>query len=413
LELVVNRKYLAVLAAAVAGTMVLSACSSGKSGGGSGGSGGGDVTVGLLYDVTGTASSNYTDATIGVKARIAEANAAAGSSGRQIKLEIGDSASTPAGALAAAKKLIEINHVQTIMSWTPFAYGAASYVQQKNVPMIGGAWDSSPLWRTADNMFGSAQGPYDPKAVAATWGDYFKSKGVTKVATVSTNSPAATAAAASVAKSAQAAGLPVVYTNSSATFDQKDFSSIALALKSSGADGVYAPFSPAQMLGFATSLSQQGVKTKVILAATGYGKTLLDNATARTQAEGVSYVTSYAPVEINTPATQQWVKSLQQYGSYTGSPTFNVAGTWIEADLLVKGLAKVSGSADAASIETGIKSITDFTADGILAKPGDLSKKTIQAGGLGWDNCIWVSTVKSGKFVPENPDPYCGSLLAS
>src|SRR5690349_20544954 len=100
-----KRKLLAV-AAAVA--LAAAGCSSSKSSSG----GGQTYTIGVLTDVTGAAASGNKTAVEGSQAGAVYAKR----QGYTFKFVVGDTATTPAGALAAAQKLVEVDHVFAVMA---------------------------------------------------------------------------------------------------------------------------------------------------------------------------------------------------------------------------------------------------------------------------------------------------------
>src|SRR5207253_4780041 len=69
-----------------------------------------NYTLGLLTDLTGLAASAEESTPLGVKAGVGLANA----NGYKIKYVVADATSTPTGALQAAHKLVEQDHVTAV-----------------------------------------------------------------------------------------------------------------------------------------------------------------------------------------------------------------------------------------------------------------------------------------------------------
>src|SRR5262245_34707263 len=89
-----------------------SASTSGGSGGGSSGGGNRTYTVGVLTDLTGLAATNALTFPSGVKAGVS----LAAKDGYTIKYVVADTASSPTGALAAAQKLVDQDHVFAVLA---------------------------------------------------------------------------------------------------------------------------------------------------------------------------------------------------------------------------------------------------------------------------------------------------------
>src|SRR6266496_6345763 len=101
-------RYLLTACASIVLACGLAACAS------SGDKTGSKVTVGLLSDFTGPASSSFSDTKIGTDAYIDYINSRGGVNGRKIKVVVGDTQSSPTGTINAAHKLVQHDHVSAI-----------------------------------------------------------------------------------------------------------------------------------------------------------------------------------------------------------------------------------------------------------------------------------------------------------
>ena len=120
---------------------------------------------------------------------------------------------------------------------------------------------------------------------------------------------------------------------------------MVLAMKAARVDA----FNPAidQTTSFAIikTFRQLGVNLKVALLPTRYGGDLLNGCPAAQQAaQGVSFQTSYEPVEMNTLATQTFVNALKTYAGVTTLPTFAEYGGYLSVDSFVAGLKKLTAA---------------------------------------------------------------------
>jgi ABC-type branched-subunit amino acid transport system substrate-binding protein len=226
-----------VVAAAMVVSLAAAACSSSsKSSAGSTG-GGHTLTVGIITDVTGPAASGNKSSIQGMEAA---ANTLAKNAGYHLNFVIGDSQTSPAAVLAAAKKLVLQDHVAAVLPVSAVMFGAASYLTQQGVPVVG-APEDGPEWIPSHNMF-PIYGYLDTTKVGTTTGDFFKMEGVNVVGAIGYSiSPSSAEAAKSAAAASQQAGLKVGYLNANFPFGSTNVQPEALAMKSAGVDGYQRP----------------------------------------------------------------------------------------------------------------------------------------------------------------------------
>ena len=115
------------------------------------------IKVGLITSYTGSDASNSVPGIPGAfKARIDLQNAEGGVDGRKITFITEDDQSSPSTAATAAAAEVE-KGVFAIDYNSPFAYGAAQYLQQQNIPVVGGGYDG-PEWTESSyrNMFSTS-----------------------------------------------------------------------------------------------------------------------------------------------------------------------------------------------------------------------------------------------------------------
>lgn len=123
-------------------------------------------------------------------------------------------------------------------------------------------------------------------------------------------------------------------------------------------------------------------------------------------------MTSYAPVETDTEATQAWSAALKKYAkSASGIPSFSQAVGWISADLLLHGLEKAGCTASQEELMTALRADRTWTAGGLFPKPADFADKgSYSVGGPG--DCTFVSLLEGEKFVPDPAGaPACGEQI--
>jgi ABC-type branched-subunit amino acid transport system substrate-binding protein len=402
-----------VIAAAAAATLVVGACSSSKSGsagsaggGATGSSGGGHtITIGVITDLTGAAASGNKTYVNGIDAGVVLAKR----DGYTIKYVVGDTATSPATALAAAQKLVTQNHVAIILAQSALAFAAAPYLNSHNVPVIGVAEDAGE-WTTDKNMF-PIGGALHITGVTTTFGQLLKLLGATTVGTLGYSvSPSSADSAKAATRSAEAAGLKNGYLNANFPFGSTNVAPIALAMKAAGVDAFYASVDPNTGFALITALRQEGVPLKAAVLPDGYGAdTLQAGPGALQSAQNVYFILGYEPVEMNTSATKQLHADLAASGT-TGVPTYGEYNGYVSVGLLVRALKATGGQPTQASLTTALSNIHDWDALGLWGgRKIDINDR---ADILMTSQCSWVTKLVGTDFqLVTGADPLCGSVM--
>lgn len=385
--------------------------STATSGEGGSPSGGETVTVGLLYDATGPASSADKTAIYGVKAGILLAK----SQGYNINLVTADTTSTPAGTLAAAQKLVEEDNVVAVITESALTYTASSFLTSKRVPVIGSGQDGQE-WLTATNMFANHT-PDDTSKVPSTVGKLMNLLGVTNVGVVAYGVPASSAKAASGwAASAKAAGVKIGYFNANFVLGSTNVGPEVLGLKDAGVNGLIAPLAPSTTLALITGLRQQGVSLKGALLSAGYGGDLTNSGAAAVQAaQGAIVGIPFQPVEMHTAATKQFQYYLSQAGAGSGDPTLAMYNGYVDVALLTAGLKAAGTSPTHASLITALQNLRGFDATGLWGPDIKIDPGSrIPTDFNGPNNCGWMLRVVGNGFqLIPGADPICGHFISA
>lgn len=403
-------KKLRLAAAVLSVVLVAAACgsSSGSGSSGSGNSSGGSTktyTVGILTDVTGPAASGNKTSVQGVEAGTYLAHR----QGYTIKYVVADTGTSPTGAMLAAQRLVQQDHVFAVVAVSALTFSAAPFLTAQGVPVVGVAEDGTE-WITSKNMF-SSFGYTDPKIVTTVYGDYFKMQGATNVGSLGYSiSPSSADAATGAAQSAKAAGLTVGYVNANFPFGSTNVEPVALAMKSHGVNGVTASTDPNTAFALVTALRQSGANPKVAVFATGYGGDLQQAGSgAKQTAQNLSFLLAWEPVEMNTAATDQFQSDLKSAG-VTTDPSYGEYAGYTSMALLVQGLQRAGSNPSQSSLIKALSGITNFDAAGLLGSHSiDLSKRV---GSSGPDNCYWFTKYYGSAFhTVQGADPLCGRII--
>jgi len=360
------------------------------------------ITIGFVTDLTGVASSGFLTSKLGIDAYLNRINAAGGVNGYKIKYVLADDTSTPTGALTAVQKLVQQDNVFAIVEDSSDFFGAEPYALQQGIPVVGSAIDG-PYWGDPkDTNIFAAAGVTNENYELAADGQFMKSQGVTRCASLGyASSPSSSLAAAGFVRSCEAAGLKSGYLNTQFPFGSTNVGPIALAMKNAGVDGLYLPTVPSTSFALVIALHQLGVKLKAVLLPTGYGGDLLASTAAVAVAQGVDFATIGAPAEADTPATIQRAIDLAKVGVH-GSPTFAEQEAYLALTAFVAGLKAAGPSPTRQSFMAAMSKITNYDAGGLLA-PEKLSFRNYTPA----NGCLWAAQLKGSKFFVVPGTPIC------
>ena len=408
----VGTRVRALTGAMAAVAILASACSSSKgtsaTATGAGTSGGPTYTIGLITDLTGLAASAEKTTPIGVKAGVGLAN----SKGYHIKYIVADAGSSPAGALSAAQKLVEQDHVFAVIAVSGLTFAAAPYLTSHGVPVIGSATDGTE-WITSRNMF-SVFGTQDFTKVSTTEGQAFKLLGITNVGIIGYGIvPSASESAKGSAVSAREAGIKVGYLNANFPFGSTDVQPAVLAMKAAGVDGYTGSVEENTSFAVVEALRQAGVSLKAALFAVGYGADLVEAGPGAAQAaQGAYFTLNYEPVEMHTAATERFQNALKTYAGVTGSPSLNEYIGYAAVDGFVTGLKAAGSNPTQASLINAMLGIRSYNADGLFGSHSIGFAMDQRGQAAGADNCVWLVRFSGSTFhLVSGADPICGTNI--
>ena len=298
--------------------------------------------------------------------------------------------------------------MSVVLAESALAFGAAPYFTAQNIPVIGVSQDG-PEWITSKNMF-ALSGVLRQDKVATTAADFFKMQGATTIGTLGYSiSPSSAQFAKGQALAAQHIGLKSGYVNAKFPFGSTDVQPVALAMKQAHVDGMTAAVDPNTGFALVTALRNAGAAPKVSLLPTGYGGDLTQAGPGALQAaQGVYFFVGEEPVEMQTPATKQFVSDLKSAG-VTSEPTYAEYNGYLSTGLLVRALKAAGSNPSSASITTALTGIHDFDGLGLWGgRTSDPNDRTNTIAGV--DNCLWfVKLVGSSFEVVKGAAPLCGT----
>ena len=225
------------------------------------------IKIGILSDLSGTASSSFADTPGAMEARFEAINAAGGIDGRKITWVVDDTTSTPAGAETAAKDLVQNKGVFAIAELSSAFYGAAPYLAQAGIPVTGVALDGPEWYEQPNTNLFSTTGDATANGPAYGDGGFYKAIGATKISYVESNVSAAIQQGNSVYESIKRDGLQAC-DKTIVPIGSVNFTAFALSFKADGCNAAECACVLSSSLAMATALHQAGLnKVKIIFAA--------------------------------------------------------------------------------------------------------------------------------------------------
>ncbi len=364
------------------------------------------ITIGVLTDISGIGGSP--SVLKGIEAGVG----VAGSEGYHINYVVGDTQSSPTGALTAAQKLVEEDHVFAVVAISGLTFAAAPFLSAHDIPVVGVA-DDSTEWISSKNMF-SVIGTEDYTKVISTYGEFFKRVGATRIGTLGFSiAPSAKEAAKAAAISAETVGLSAPYVNPDFPFGSTNVGPVAIAMKTAGVDGFTTAVTPNINYLLLTALKQQGAKLKGALLPTGYGGDLESAGKAAQQAaQGVYFLTGQEPVEMHTAATEQLQSAFRKYAGVTGDPTFSEYWGYESVYGVVAGLKAAGTHPSQQSFVDAMLSIRSFNPAGLYGNQSVGFAMDQRGKAAGVNNCFWITQYVGNTFhLVPGMDPLCGSII--
>ncbi|HLG66989.1 MAG TPA: ABC transporter substrate-binding protein [Acidimicrobiales bacterium] len=374
------------------------------------------IVIGYVSDLTGVASSTFTDGPGGARARIDAQNAQGGVNGHPLKLAVEDDQSSPTANLTASQDLVANKHAMVVVNFSAFAFGAIRYLNQQGIPVTGAGFDG-PEWgeQPYSNMFSyaiPAESPINGVYYSyTTAGKFLKSIGATKYAGLAYGiSESSQESIVATQTSAQKFGIKPCYLNRSVPFGGVDFTADVLQIKNAGCDLVNGSFVDNSDVALANAVKQAGIKAKQ-LYFTGYDQNILSSPAARAAFDGV-YVS--AGINFTTPnaATRQMIATLKRYdSSYTGGiPDLGLYGSYLATDLAIKGLQLAGKNPTPASFISHLRKVGSYNAGGILPSPVTFKGFATPAM-FPKTSCGYYMQLQGDKFVVYSGKPVCGTRI--
>jgi branched-chain amino acid transport system substrate-binding protein len=362
----------ALVAGALALSLVLAGCSNSSGGGGGGGSGtpglsATEVDVGSLANISGPVSADFAPIVSGVQAYFDMVNAAGGVNGRKLVLKYKlDDQGVPTQDSEMARTLVAQDHVFAVVGvGTPF-FSGAKYLAQQGTPAFG--YEVSSDWSAGPNLFGQQGSFIDFTTLYGQAANFAQQVGAHSVAVVAYGITASSAGCKLDVQGLQKFGIPVSYQDLAVGFGA-DMSPDVLQIKAHQADLVMSCLDLTGNIALSRALQQNGAGSVKQLWFNGYDRDQL--AAYPTLMNNVYFFLQHVPFEAAAaypgvyPAMEQYITTMQKYEP---SATYNEVALdgWENAQLFVTGLRAAGPNPTQAKVVAALNKITDYNAGGLV-----------------------------------------------
>ena len=367
------------------------------------------ITLALVTSLTGLSSPQTSNDPAGFLARIDLQNSEGGVNGHKLIPLVIDDHTDPSEVTTAVQSALA-KGAFGIVSASPLFFLAAKVPQQQGVPVTG-SYTDGPEWgeQPYTNMFASDLGSIDPSYPVNTLeGKILRQFGGTVLGAYGYSiSPTSSREAGQEVKSFEHAGGKLGVLDTSLPFGSLNFTSAALVAKQHHVDALFPTMIDASDFALAQALKQAGVNIKAAVFATGYDPSVV-HSPAWQSLQGDEFLSIYRPFSLPDAGTEHMAAALQKYEHFskTQFPTLFQYESWAGADLMIKGLQMAGTNPTRAAVIKDLRSITSYTANGLLPKPIDYA--TV----FGHDppqQCVWVLRAEAGGFVAHSSQPVCGT----
>ena len=349
-------------------------------------------TIGAIFSVTGDASSLGVPEKNTAEMLEKQINAQGGISGHPLRIVIEDDRGDPAEALSAARRLVERDKVLAIIgpSRTGTTMAIKDYMNQVKVPLLSCAAGIEIVEPVAKYVFKTPQS--DRMAVQKII-VYLKSKKITRVASISDNTPFGKGGLHELQALLPKAGLKLL---TAEEYGPKDVSMEAQIMKIRGVNpqAVICWGTPPGPAIVAKNMKQLGVKAPLICSHGVANDTFLK--LAGPAAEGVILPAGRLIVVDQIPASNPQAKLLRSYArDYQGAyhkPADTFGGHAYDAVMLLKrALGRVGPDRD--KLRTEIEKTKGFVGTG-----GVFKFSATDHNGLSADAFVMVQ-IRNGKWT--------------
>ena len=303
------------------------------------------VVIGSVGGYSGSAAITQLPGLQGLQAWVKTVDAAGGINGHQVKLDVADLGTFDfTKAAADVQRLAEQNHVVAFAGNFGAQGAGAAYLQQHNIPFIGGE-DGAPQWWTNPMYF-----PFGGNGDTIGWGYVAAEQKFTsnrKLGTlVCTEIAGCDLLAKGAATAAKTLGFTVVY-QGKAPVAAPNYAAQCLAAKGAGVDALLLGFDTGTDQTIGADCAQQGYNPSYLIASG-------DNTfVGKAEFKGSVTVAPDFPAVYNGPEVTAFHQAMQTYFPGVKVADYTAMG-WAIGKALEKVLSAISGTITSQAILNGL-----------------------------------------------------------
>ncbi|KPM52177.1 ABC transporter substrate-binding protein [Frankia sp. R43] len=324
------------------------------------------VNVGLIYPDSGVTSNIFTAFRSGIDARFGAANAAGGINGRHLIYTLRSDEARASVNLSVSRELVEQAKVFGILEGSIVASGGADYLAKAEIPVVGLA--SEKVWAKYRNMFTFA---YNfPDGAVDTFGKFVKERGGTRALIFYNGLDAtlSTPLANQFNISLSALGIPAAMVAGDNDPSATQVEEAIRLIRTNGIDTIIGSLDVKGLAKIVSAVRQRGLNIKVIVSSSeAPSQDLL--AQYGSQLAGMTTVTNYLPLEVESPANTAYRKAMSAYApeSRDSGQTLALLG-YLIGDIFVRGLQEAGACPTRQGFIDGLRAVKDYDAGGLLNK---------------------------------------------
>jgi len=332
----------------------------------------GDIKIGSILPLTGDVASYGEAIRDAMNSAADEINAAGGIKGRKISILYEDSQANPEKAVAAARKLIDVDRVPVIVGAmaSTEVLALAPILNDKKVVLVSPSATSSDITKAGDYIFRTiVSDVYDGTAMA----DYAFSKGYKKVGVIFVNEAGPQGVADAFVTKFKALGGEVPYSDGSAR-GSTDYRTQIARLKSLDIDAVYFALYPRESEFFVKQVRDLGLQKQLLTHQ------LIDDPEVLGRlgkaANGILFTSPKLTPETGNPGVK---KFYDAYKTKYGKEPVQFTANAYDAVKLVADAIKVNG-ATSDGIKKGLYAVKDYDGgSGVLSfdANGDVQQRML------------------------------------
>jgi branched-chain amino acid transport system substrate-binding protein len=352
--------------------------------------------VGAPSQLSGPNASTYAGLPMALTSWEQSVNASGGINGHPVKVIAKDTAGNASQGLSVTKALVQDDHADAILDFDPSIEQAVlPYLTKNKIPTIN-ALALYPFWNTTPGYFALGI-PYAPDGFTASL-KVLQAEKITSLASVVCAEVAACSAEDPILK----AGAPQYGIKYDGTLTvsaaSPNYTPQCLQLKSEKAQAVLMSTALAVTQKVVANCSAQGYNPTYYFPFQTFGPALA--AIKGMKAFGLS------PIQLwysKAPSMSGFTAAVQKYGDPTKADMTSMFA-WTALEAFQAGAAASTGTPSATSVMTGLNSLSDFDAGGLVA-----SKVSFTAGQPSPKiDCYFIGALSNGVFSqPSGSAPQC------